>query len=271
VSDESVKPWLQEGAPGGVAKLLESAAEDGPSPAALGKLSARLAAAGLLAPHGGPGGGGGDGGGGQAPHAPQAPHAGPTSAPVPTSSVAASLATPAALGAKAILLGAVGVAAVGGGAFQAGRLVERHAQEQARAVTVAKVEPVAVPAPVPPPPEPAPSEPAPEPAPKAVAPAPRPPRAPTETANPDQEAELLTRALAASGQKDWRLALAVAEQHAHRFPHGALAQEREMIAIEALLGLHRGDQAKRRADAFRKQWPTSTHLVRLNTLVPPEK
>ncbi len=268
MSDESVKPWLESGAPSPVARLLESAADDAPSPVALGKLSARLAAAGLLGPGVGPGGGG-DGGGG-APHAPS-----PASHPVGPSQVvptAAGLAKPvAAVSAKVLLFGAVGAAAIGVGGFQAGRVVERRAQEERREaealVAVKPPEPVA-PAPAPVvkvPPAPAPEPEPVKPAAPVVKPAPKP--VPAETVNPDQEAELLTKALAASGQKDWAAALDAAEQHARRFPHGTLAQEREMIAIEALLGLSRRPEAIKRAEAFRKAWPTSTHLVRLNTLL----
>jgi hypothetical protein len=253
VSDENLQPWLKSGAPGGVTRLLESAADDSPSPAALGKLAAKLATAGLLAPGGG-GGGGGDGGGG-ATHAPS--HA-PASHVANVAHHAATAAKPLALGAKALLIGSIGVAVVGGGAFQAGRVVERHAQEQ-RIV----LPPVAVtPPPAPPPVE----EPAPPP-PEPVKPTVRPAVKPVETVSPDQEAELLTAAMKDSKEGRWAGALAAAEQHARRFPHGTLAQEREMIAIEALLNLSRRPEAERRAEKFRKQWPTSTHLVRLNTLL----
>jgi outer membrane biosynthesis protein TonB len=182
-------------------------------------------------------------------------------------STAASVAKPVAIGAKLLLIGSVGVAAVGGGAFQAGRVVERRQQEVriAEAAKVPKPPPVvATPTPPPPPPQ---VEPEPEPEPvlppvKAVV-KPK----PVETVSPEQEAELLTRALGASKQSQWSEALAAAEQHARKFPNGSLAQEREMIAIESLLKLGRRAEAERRADRFRKAWPTSTHLVRLNSLM----
>jgi hypothetical protein len=90
---------------------------------------------------------------------------------------------------------------------------------------------------------------------------------PVETVNPEQEAQVLTNAYAASKDGRWAEALQAAELHAKRFPSGSLAQEREMIAIESLLRLSRRAEAERRADKFRKAWPTSTHLVRLNTLL----
>lgn len=268
MSDE-LKPWLQEGAPSGVSKLLESAASDGPSAAALGKLSAKLAAAGLFAPGGGGGGGGGGhGGDGGASHA--ASHAS-TAKATGAAAKAASVAKPVALGAKMLLIGSATVAAVGGGAFQAGRVVERRAQEE-RVAQVAKA-PVVVATPTPPPPPPPVDvqepEPAPEPVPEPVLPPVKQVVKPkvVEAVSPEQEAELLTRAMGASQQAQWADALAAAEQHARRFPNGSLAQEREMIAIESLLRLGRRGEAERRAEKFRKAWPTSTHLVRLNTML----
>ncbi|MFT3840829.1 MAG: hypothetical protein QM723_27820 [Myxococcaceae bacterium] len=274
MSDE-LKPWLQEGAPSGVSKLLESAASDGPSAAALGKLSAKLAAAGLFAPGGGGGGGGhgGDGGGGAAhPHGADqaASHAASHASAAKATGAAAkavSVAKPVALGAKMLLIGSATVAAVGGGAFQAGRVVERHAQEK-RVAQVAKA-PVVVSTPTPPPPPPQVDVPEPEPTPEAVLPPVKQvvkPK-PAEPVSPEQEAELLTRAMGASQQSQWAEALAAAEQHARKFPNGSLAQEREMIAIESLLRLGRRADAERRAEKFRKAWPTSTHLVRLNTML----
>jgi hypothetical protein len=274
VSDE-LKPWLQGGAPPGVSKLLESAASDGPSAAALGKLSAKLAAAGLFAPGGGGGGGGhgGDGGGGAAhPHGADqaashaASHAAPQVAKVTSvAAKAATVAKPVALGAKMLLLGSVGVAAVGGGAFQAGRVVERRAQEERVAQAVPQAPVVAAPTPPPPPPPVEETEPVPEPVLPPVKQVVRP--RPVEPVSPEQEAELLTRAMGASQHAQWTEALAAAEQHARNFPNGSLAQEREMIAIESLLRLGRRAEAERRAEKFRKAWPTSTHLVRLNTML----
>ncbi|MEP7052434.1 MAG: hypothetical protein ABJB12_18850 [Pseudomonadota bacterium] len=54
-------------------------------------------------------------------------------------------------------------------------------------------------------------------------------------------------------------ALALTTQHAARFPHGVLTQEREVIAIEALRRLGRGAEADRRAAAFARAFPGSAH------------
>jgi len=58
-------------------------------------------------------------------------------------------------------------------------------------------------------------------------------------------------------------ALALAREHERRCPAGALVQERERIAIEALLRLGRVDQARARARAFEARFPSSPHVGRI--------
>jgi hypothetical protein len=67
--------------------------------------------------------------------------------------------------------------------------------------------------------------------------------------------EQARRALASSPAT----ALALTNQHAARFPHGVLAQEREVIAIEALRRLGRSAEADRRGAAFAQAFPGSAH------------
>jgi len=67
--------------------------------------------------------------------------------------------------------------------------------------------------------------------------------------------EQARRALASSPAT----ALALTNQHAARFPHGVLAQEREVIAIGALRRLGRSAEADRRAAAFAQAFPGSAH------------
>ena len=57
--------------------------------------------------------------------------------------------------------------------------------------------------------------------------------------------------------------LAVAREHERRCPAGALVQERERIAIEALVQLGRIDQARVRASAFEERFPSSPHVGRI--------
>ncbi|HEY4013510.1 MAG TPA: hypothetical protein VGM06_09245 [Polyangiaceae bacterium] len=55
-------------------------------------------------------------------------------------------------------------------------------------------------------------------------------------------------------------ALALTETHARRFPHPELAEEREAIAIQALVLEGRSDEARARAAKFRARAPNSLFL-----------
>lgn len=109
-----------------------------------------------------------------------------------------------------------------------------------------------------------PAEPVVEPAEPVVEPSVTPP---SETAPVPTEASLVLaarRALSATPLE----ALALAERAAELHPDGALAQEREMVAIEALVALDRTAAARARADRFRARWPGSSHVRRLDVLLP---
>ena len=62
-------------------------------------------------------------------------------------------------------------------------------------------------------------------------------------------------------------ALALAADHARAYPKGALAQEREVIAIEALVAQGRKADGRSRATSFRTAYPGSAHLGRIERLV----
>jgi hypothetical protein len=62
-------------------------------------------------------------------------------------------------------------------------------------------------------------------------------------------------------------ALALTDEHARRFPSGDLGPEREVLAIEALCALKRRAEAHARLDAFRRQFPQSLHVARLERLL----
>jgi len=96
-----------------------------------------------------------------------------------------------------------------------------------------------------------------EPEPPPVAPAPEP-----------SEGALLLRArqqLASDPSSSFELT----EEAGRRFPDGALAPEREVLAIEALARLGRLSSARARLAAFRVLYPQSPHLARLESLVAP--
>ena len=81
--------------------------------------------------------------------------------------------------------------------------------------------------------------------------------------------EELTLLAQAQGSLDAnpRQALALAGEHQRRFPHGALVQEREVVAIDALLRLGRRGEAAIRAVRFHREFPASVHGRRLDVLL----
>lgn len=78
-----------------------------------------------------------------------------------------------------------------------------------------------------------------------------------------KERSVLDPARAALAAGDPGRALKLADAHSHEFPRGVLSEEREAIAIHALVSMGRFEQANSRAARFRKQYPNSlmTHFV----------
>jgi hypothetical protein len=68
-------------------------------------------------------------------------------------------------------------------------------------------------------------------------------------------------------RSDPAAALALCKQHETKFTNGHFAQEREAVAIEALVYLNRKDDAQKRFAAFEHQYPSSSHRVHLETLL----
>jgi hypothetical protein len=95
--------------------------------------------------------------------------------------------------------------------------------------------------------------------------APRPSLAARHASIPS-EGELLHRAQQAL-RDDPAGGLALARQHAALYPAGALAQERDVIAVEALSRLGRRDEAHAAAQAFLAQHPDSPHRGRVESLL----
>lgn len=126
-----------------------------------------------------------------------------------------------------------------------------------------------------------PAAPAPEPSRNVSKPEPEPePRAPerprpaahVRAPRPGGEAQLLERAQAALAFRPAE-ALRLTREHEARFPRGALVQEREVIAIDALERLGRTGAAKARAAAFERRFHGSVHHPRVrrttDTSAPP--
>jgi hypothetical protein len=102
------------------------------------------------------------------------------------------------------------------------------------------------------------SEPSPLPTPASRAPAPR----------AADESALLRQAQAQLKSNPAR-ALALTQEHRRRFPKGALAQEREVIAIDALARLGQGSEAQKRARDFDQRYPGSAHQRRIESATKP--
>ncbi|WP_437544224.1 hypothetical protein WME97_35230 [Sorangium sp. So ce367] len=81
----------------------------------------------------------------------------------------------------------------------------------------------------------------------------------------ETEVHLLQRAQDALAA-DPGSALALTGDHARRFPAGALGQERELIAIRALLALGRAAEARARAASLLERFPGSAYRGRLESL-----
>jgi hypothetical protein len=90
-----------------------------------------------------------------------------------------------------------------------------------------------------------------------------PPAAPTSTLA--EELALVPPAESALRAGDAAGALALLTEHARRFPHGQLAQEREATRIRALCALADEAGARRAAARFLRRWPRSPHAARVRT------
>jgi hypothetical protein len=84
--------------------------------------------------------------------------------------------------------------------------------------------------------------------------------------SPEAETALLVRAHQMLSTDPSR-ALALTAQHRRVYPGGALGQESDLIAVEALVGLGRLSEARAAAATFRTRYPSSAHLRRLDRLL----
>jgi hypothetical protein len=235
--------------------LLRSSRDDLPGAARLEGLAARL----------GPLLGGAAVGGTGDPPAPDAP-VGPE-VPVPDPSLPAGAASGGGVAAKALGVGAAIVVLVGG-AWLLTRpdpvtggtpSVSPPVVQAPAASRNEQVAPAAAPNP---PPLPTAAESA---APKGKAQGAETSRSP---ASGPSESALLAQAQAALSTNPQR-ALALTREHKRRYPSGALAQEREVIAIEALNRIGDGDAARKRAKEFETSYPGSAHRRKVQNATKP--
>jgi hypothetical protein len=80
------------------------------------------------------------------------------------------------------------------------------------------------------------------------------------------ELELIERARVALHAGDHRAALRTTEMHARVYAAGVLSEEREAIAIEALIELGAIESARERLAAFGRRFPSSGYRQRLREL-----
>jgi hypothetical protein len=98
-------------------------------------------------------------------------------------------------------------------------------------------------------------------------------RARAEAGGDDLAAErrLLEEARAALARGDGRSALAAADRHARTFPAGQLAEERESVRVRALVASGRLDEARARAERFRRRYPQSIFLPAIASTLDPSR
>jgi hypothetical protein len=71
------------------------------------------------------------------------------------------------------------------------------------------------------------------------------------------ERSLVEMARAALTRGEPERAIATLRRHARQFPNGELTEEREGLLVQALVGAQKYDQARERADQFKKRYPRS--------------
>jgi hypothetical protein len=87
------------------------------------------------------------------------------------------------------------------------------------------------------------------------------------TPKDDDEELRLVGAAQRALPRDPALALALAREHARRFPDGALAQERDAVTVSALWETGRHDEARDRARRFLEGHPRSTYVGRMREIL----
>lgn len=86
------------------------------------------------------------------------------------------------------------------------------------------------------------------------------------TVAPASEMELLRDARLVLRQSPSR-ALELTDEHARLYPQGKMTQERELLAVSALVALGRRTAALSRAASFERQFPTSPYRKQLGDLL----
>lgn len=82
-----------------------------------------------------------------------------------------------------------------------------------------------------------------------------------------EELQLLSRARQFDAQGDYPEVLAVVADHERRYPAGRLSEEREVLRVKALVGLGRASESRQAAARFRRQFPRSVLLQKIDDLL----
>jgi hypothetical protein len=94
------------------------------------------------------------------------------------------------------------------------------------------------------------------------------PRPSADTADAlGQERTLLDGARTALVRRDGPRALSLLDKHRARYPNGALSEERDALAVQALALEGRTDDARARAEAFARRYPSSLLLPSVKSAV----
>jgi hypothetical protein len=114
----------------------------------------------------------------------------------------------------------------------------------------------------------------PTPADSAPAPNPAPPVGSRRSASPSPSADVLTaeRLLVDAARtklatENPGAALDLLREHERRFPRGELSEEREALAVQALVQVGQYDAARARAKQLRNRWPNSVFLPAVETTI----
>lgn len=91
--------------------------------------------------------------------------------------------------------------------------------------------------------------------------------APTGSIAFAEELRVLQPAQRAVTKRQYGVALTSIAEHARRFPRGQLAEEREALRIRALLGLGRRAEAQQAGADFRRRFPRSLLVKRLDAML----
>ncbi|MBN2573031.1 MAG: hypothetical protein JXP73_00565 [Deltaproteobacteria bacterium] len=82
-----------------------------------------------------------------------------------------------------------------------------------------------------------------------------------------EELRLLERAQKSAARGDYAAVLEATTDHQCRFPRGSLCEEREALRVRALVGLARVEEARKAAAGFRRDFPRSVLLAKLDDML----